>query len=612
MEALADLAGETDASRAGPDPSALWADALLATALVALDPSGFGGLCVRAHAGPVRDRLLEAFHDVVPDGMPVRRMPSHIGDERLLGGLDMPATLKAGRPITQKGLLTEADGGVLIVPMAERLEPLTASRLTQALDQGTVMLERDGLTALLDAKVGLIALDEGIGSEEALPLALADRLAFRCDLTTLSIRDMAEPVLSKDDLIAALPAYQAMETDDELVATLATLATAFGVSSVRSLLFAIRTAKAVAVLSGLEAPDGMAIETAARLVIAPRATRLPAEEAPPPDDMPPEESDPPPPDEGDDQAKAQEEDTEDQPAPDGPLEDRVVEATMSAIPEQLLARLVAKEALGRAGARSQGGQGARRADKMRGRPIGSRQGRLDGRSRLHLIDTLRAAAPWQPLRRGRGERQGLVVTNEDVRVRRFKQREESVTIFVVDASGSAALHRLAEVKGAIELLLAESYARRDLVALIAFRGTDAELVLPPTRSLVRGKRLLAGLPGGGGTPLAQALDAGLARASDSGRAARTPRLVVLTDGQANVGYNPEGGRAQAREDAMMAAKRIAGYGIAALFIDTSPRRNPRAQEFATAMGAAYLPLPHPNAAGLKALIDPDSPVRKVG
>ena len=74
------------------------------------------------------------------------------------------------------------------------------------------------------------------------------------------------------------------------------------------------------------------------------------------------------------------------------------------------------------------------------------------------------------------------------------------------------MQRLAEVKGAIELLLVDCYVRRDSVALIAFRGKTAELVLPPTRSLARAKRVLAGLPGGGGTPIASGLEAALALA----------------------------------------------------------------------------------------------------
>jgi magnesium chelatase subunit D len=114
------------------------------------------------------------------------------------------------------------------------------------------------------------------------------------------------------------------------------------------------------------------------------------------------------------------------------------------------------------------------------------------------------------------------VRRDDFRVGRFEQRSQSTTIFVVDASGSSAFNRLAEAKGAVELLLADCYVRRDRVALLAFRGRGAELLLPPTRSLVRAKRSLAGLPGGGGTPLAAGIDAAAALADAVRRRGETP------------------------------------------------------------------------------------------
>ena len=133
--------------------------------------------------------------------------------------------------------------------------------------------------------------------------------------------------------------------------------------------------------------------------------------------------------------------------------------------------------------------------------MGALAGVPGGGRRLSVIDTLRAAAPWQKLRGASGR---VVIRRDDLRVRRYQTRAEVLTIFAVDASGSAAVARLAEAKGAVELLLAEAYVKRAYVALVAFRGTTAELLLPPTRSLVRAKRGLAGLPGGGGTPLAAA------------------------------------------------------------------------------------------------------------
>ena len=188
-----------------------------------------------------------------------------------------------------------------------------------------------------------------------------------------------------------------------------------------------------------------------------------------------------------------------------------------------------------------------------------------------------------------------MIHKDDFRISRFKQRTETATIFVVDASGSAALHRLAEAKGAVELLLADCYVRRDQVALIAFRGSAAELLLPPTRSLARAKRSLAGLPGGGGTPLAAGLDAAFALADSVRRRGQTPTVVVLTDGRANIARDGGQGRLRAEEDAINAARQFGAAGITAVLVDTSPRPGPSGETVAREMGARYLPLPHADA-----------------
>jgi magnesium chelatase subunit D len=172
-------------------------------------------------------------------------------------------------------------------------------------------------------------------------------------------------------------------------------------------------------------------------------------------------------------------------------------------------------------------------------------------------------------------------------------------VFVVDASGSSALHRLAEAKGAVELLLADCYVRRDRVAVIAFRGQRADLLLPPTRSLVRAKRSLAGLPGGGGTPLAAGIEAAAALLDGVQRRGGTPTVVLLTDGRANVARDGAPNRARAEQDALAAARRVRAGRVATLFVDTAPRPQPFARELAAALGAHYLPLPHADAATLQ-------------
>lgn len=168
------------------DPAGVWNDALHAADLFAADPHGLGGIVLRAGTGPVRDLWLGHLRDRLTG--PVRRMPPGIADDRLIGGLDLPATLRAGRPVIQRGLLAEADGGVVVVPMAERLERSTVARLAGALDTGLLALERDGLAARLPARFGLVLLDEG-QEDETVAEALADRMALRLDLSGVSLRD---------------------------------------------------------------------------------------------------------------------------------------------------------------------------------------------------------------------------------------------------------------------------------------------------------------------------------------------------------------------------------------------------------------------------------------
>ena len=194
------------------------------------------------------------------------------------------------------------------------------------------------------------------------------------------------------------------------------------------------------------------------------------------------------------------------------------------------------------------------------------------------------------------------MTREDLRIRRFQARAEALTIFAVDAAGSAAVARLAEVKGAVELLLAEAYVKRAQVALIAFRGTAAELLLPPTRSLARAKRALGALPGGGGTPLAAGLAAARELAEAAQRRGRTPYLVILTDGRGNIAVDGSAVRARADADAEAAARAIAAAGIATAFVDTSPRPRPEGAKLAAVMQARYLPLPRADARAMHAAV----------
>ncbi len=573
-------------SAAAPVPSPQ-ADAALAAALLAVDPVGLGGVALRAGPGPARDRWTALLRAVLPADAPLRRIPRHIDDERLLGGLDMAATVAAGRPIVQQGVLAACDGGVALIAMAERMDNAGAARLTGVLDQGVVAIEREGLSARSPARIGVVAFDEGLTPEERPPQSLLERLAFHLLLFEATAREDQDAPPSPAEVAAARARLPAMTpADDGLIEGLCAVADRLGVRSPRSILFALRAARAHAALQGRVALTTEDAAVAARLVLAPRASAAPAEpEAAESETQPQHCAEPPATDGGTGETKD---------APSLDQAEMMIAAIQAALPDDLLARVSGEERKGARPARARGSGAPARA-AARGRPVGSRSGSLRSGDRLNLIETLRAAAPWQKLRGGGVGAGTIRVRQEDFRIRQFVQKREATTIFVVDASGSSAMQRMAEAKGAVELLLAKAYVSRSRVALISFRGTEAELLLPATRSLTRARRRLADLPGGGGTPLASAIDAALLLAQAEQARQRSPLLVFLTDGQANVGAGGAPGRAAAVADALVAARRVADAGLATVYVDTSSRPRPEGDRFARAMGALYAPLPRAEA-----------------
>ncbi|MEL6877243.1 MAG: magnesium chelatase subunit D [Pseudomonadota bacterium] len=552
-------------------------DALLAACLFLTSPRVLGGLRLRG-GGPARDAVLDFMRET---GANLRRLPSHIDDERLLGGVDIAASLAAGRQIQQFGLLAEAKDSVIVVPMAERMPYALAGRLAQASEVAT------------DQKpLGLVLLDDGMTAEEAPPEPLLERVAFHCNLSqAISANPTALPATD-----AAIPFHAIASLDHTALEALAATATALGVHSLRPLLFAQEAARANAALHGRKAASDADLTAAVRLVLVPHATQLPQVENEAHEPTPPAENN-----------TADQEPADNADPGERALEDMLVEAAQAAIPADLLAQLSG----GKAKRQAQGsGAGQRRKSTLRGKPLGTRQGLPRGGARLALIDSLRAAVPWQPLRRREMGRElanqaalgKIIMRKEDLRVKRFEERTGRVTVFCVDASGSAAAARLAEAKGAVELMLAQVYVTRSEVALIAFRGEGAELLLPPTRSLTRARRALAELPGGGGTPLASGLNMTRDLAEMIAARGRTPSLVILTDGRGNIAADGSPGRKQAGEDADAAAKAILHSGVEALVIDIAARPGPHAPELAQKMGARFLALPMADAKMLHAAV----------
>lgn len=585
-------------------------DAATIAALFAVDPVGLGGVALRSPACENRDHWLALLKNLLPPQTPLRRVPLNINDTALLGGLDLGATLQAGKPIALQGLLSQADGGVLILSMAERMSLSSAARFGSVLDTGRVALQRDGLDTSIKTSVGLVALDEGANEDEQMPAALADRLAFRL-LMSAQDEDEDGPEWTPQEVLNARALLPNVSINDEAVQALCAAALALGIGSLRASVFAVRAARAAAALSGSLTVEEEHTGVAARLVLAPRATRLPPTETEESAESAEKEAQDTPADtdnpvaQNKDTSKADgdqeeiEEQEENLGLPEN-LAELVLEAAQAAIPSGLLARLKIGQ-LQRAKSQTSGIAGALQKNALRGRPVGARKGEPRAGQRINVLETLRAAAPWQKLRQQSlpaGQKKRIVVRKEDFHVTRFRQSGQTTTVFVVDASGSSALNRLAEAKGAVELLLADCYVRRDSVAVLAFRGQSAELILPPTRSLARAKRSLAGLPGGGGTPLAHAIDASMQLADQLRKKGETPIVVMLTDGKGNIARDGRPGRAQAATDALAAATEMRLRGFPTLWVDTSPQAQEAAKHLATVMGAQYLALPYAGANAL--------------
>ncbi|HEV7234338.1 MAG TPA: VWA domain-containing protein, partial [Sphingorhabdus sp.] len=466
--------------------------------------------------------------------------------------------------------LAAASGGAVLLPMAERVAADTAAHISQALDGGNV---------------AAILLDDRAEADEVPHAVLTERIAFHCDVSNLrAFQDRDWPkakVLSKTRPLS-----------DDRLRTLAVTALALGIASVRPLIFAQSAARAHAALHGRTTARDEDIAGAVRLVLAARATQLPQAEPPPE----PERETP----DGD----SRESENDSRNIEDVDLDDIMLEAAAAAIPKHILDQIEGKRQRGGKGQAGKAGQKQKSA--LRGRPLGARAGVPGHGKRLALIDSLRAAAPWQKIRRMQaleGDARKIHIRKSDLRVRHYEQRAESLTIFAVDASGSSALSRLAEAKGAVELMLAEAYVKRSQVALIAFRQSAAEILLPPTRSLTRARRALAALPGGGGTPLAAGLMAARQLAEAAAKRGQTPLVALLTDGKGNVALDGSANREAAIAETQAAAKGFAAIGLNSIVIDISPRPRTEAAELADALGGRYLPLPQAHSAAMVAAIE---------
>lgn len=569
--------------------------------LLAVEPR-LRGLVLAAPAGTGKSSLARGYAAIVGyarQSEPFVELPLGCDDEALLGGLDLEQTLRQGRRVARPGLLARAHGGVLYVDALNLLGDSSANLLMLALEDRQIRIERDGLSLCMPSSLSLIGSydpAEGLPRKHLLDrvglLVLLPRSTTALQRAEIVRRNLntshyqAEWQEESEFLQATVAAARTLLPEvlisDTQIGQLIALADAYGVEGHRAEGFAVAAARAAAALALRDTVEQADLELAAQLVIMSRATRLPQPATQLPSDQPTQPPAQPQADEQD-----QNTDTASINADSLPPEEQVLSALCTELPPDLADLPFRALRRGRTGSRGS-------TNGTRGRHIRSLVGN-PRRQRIDIVATLRTAAPWQGLRQSEAHNQShaVVLRADDLRVKQFRSKASALFLFAVDASGSMALHRMRQAKGAVHTLLQRAYVQRDRVALLAFRGRSAEVLLPASQSVELARRALDLLPTGGGTPLAAAL----LQALDMARQARSRGilqtvLVLLTDGRANVGLRAERDGIQAELQALGAS--IAESGIRTIVVDTQRNYLSRgeARNLASWLRGDYIYLPN--------------------
>ena len=543
-------------------------------AVLRLIPFDLGGLIIKSRHSETRKIALRLIEENLYD-FAIKKIYPEISDSKLLGGIDFSETLRSGKPVYSKSIFDD-NPKIFKLMMGERFESRVAAIFAQKMD--------------LKPNFLLLVVDEGI-EEEEIPDCLKERISFYIDLNAIPYKRIKDFKIKKYRISKAKALFDKIEIPTNLYKDLFKITFTTGINSMRPPYFTLKVAKALSAFRGVKVLEEKDLIESIGLTLAHKIKYFP----------PPHEDNK----EQNNQNKETNNDEKEnkKKSTDIPLE-LLLDAVKSNLPSNILEKIIHGKGINKS-LTNKSGSGENKISFQRGRPLPSINGIPNGRNKIDIIGTLKSAAPWQLIRKKTSSKEDklkIEFRKSDIQIKKFKDSKNRVIIFTVDASGSLAVGRLAEAKGAIELLLANAYSSRDLVALISFRGENAETLLTPTRSLSKTKRVLGSLPGGGGTPLASGLMSTLKLSIDYSQKGFSPISIILTDGKANINLEGEKGRIKALEDSSQVSKLFVSNKLKSVIIDTSQRISQTAKDLAKNLDGEYVLLPRANAQQLSNVI----------
>jgi magnesium chelatase subunit D len=590
--------------------------------LLATDPL-LKGVLISSKSGGGKSLLAraarEVFQSVANIDTPFVEVPVNTTPDMLLAGLDVERTLSKSSMVIETGLLARADGGLLYADGMNLMSDATISNIAAALESDLVVIEREGISARLPARFALLGTYDR--TEGAVSAAISERLGLLIEadeeLESKDREEMIRRVLSfEKDAKCFIEEYSAKTRGaidavkrarsllpqvrilrDE-IQSLSAIALRMGVKGNRADIFAVRAMRASAALEGRDRLKEEDLLAAIEFVLAPRAMSASAPHEHEQLENGKNEQD---------ESERPSADTRGGEAPGTKNGYRnaaefLTEPRDGAVPE-IRASFKRNQA-----SRPALGKRAESNNVRAGRYIGSMtSGSTD--APVAVDATLRAAAPFQKSRRAqsRSDNVGAIkISPRDLRYKRYRRRNGMLFVFVVDASGSMAANRMAQAKGALLRLLEKAYLHRDQVALISFQRSNARVLLEPTRSVARAKRIIESMPAGGTTPLA----AGLMRGLETVRLARlhgagNAMLILLTDGRANTALSKNVNEALDPMSVILEELREVGVAlekasVASIVVDTklSFLSSGEARALADAIRADYIYLPRADGAGV--------------